>query len=175
MSLANIQTAITALTPTEFTDLARWFYTESDRRRSAAHADTGRAEVIANLRGDGTIDSPTGDPTSGQVAVWVAPGTIHTQMYLHGDVVTHQGRVWRSEHRGLNSWEPGAPGVDARIWVDITPEDDDPDGAIPFRAGVVVSPGDIIRFRDALYEVIQAHTMADHWPPDALPAMYRPI
>lgn len=175
MDLTNIQNAIAGLTPDQFTDLSRWFYQEGDRRRAGAHADAGRAEVIGGLRDDGTIDSPTGDPASGDVAAWVDPGTIHTRMYLQGDVVAHQGRVWRSEHRGLNHWEPGGVGIDARIWLDVTPEEEPEDGVIDFRAGYPVSPGDIVRYNDVLYEVIQAHTMADHWPPHSAHSLFKAV
>ena len=39
--------------------------------------------------------------------------------YQTGAVVTHNGKVWQSMYAGQNVWEPGAPGIDERYWVEV--------------------------------------------------------
>lgn len=52
---------------------------------------------------------------------WVQPIAGLTDDYQYGAITAHVGKVWRSEFKGQNVWEPGAPGTE-NIWVEITPE-----------------------------------------------------
>lgn len=125
------------------------------------------------------------------VAPWENPLTDHSKMYLQGAVVTHNGRILESTHPGLNSWEPGAHGVDENIWFDIThlvqpdapgtltDNTDTSAGAvdtathtIPYAPGLPVQPGDIVEFEGAHYRVLQPHTTADRWRPDEAHSLY---
>ena len=131
---------LTAMTDEELTELTRAIPHEWDRREALPAMDAGRAEVIAGLREAGTIAAPVVPDTPAEVAdfpAWVNPGTDHAAMYIRGDEVSHNGAVWRSEHPGLNHWEPGTTGVDYRIWRDVThdvlPLPEEPD--IPEESG----------------------------------------
>lgn len=182
---AQIQT----LSDTDFTGLKAWIQTEETQRRRTAIAE---AEVIADLRDRGVITPPAPpvpDDQSHDVAAypsWKNPGTAHEKMYNYGDRVQHRGRIWESQSKGLNSWEPGAPGVYGFIWRDITddltrpespapPEEGTPDTPTPkmWRAGLRLEVGDLVDFNGAVYTVMQAHTSADHWPPDAAHSLYQ--
>ncbi len=57
------------------------------------------------------LTSPTGE-----VLEWVQPDS--TNPYMKGDKVTHNGKTWESMV-DVNTWEPGAPGVDERIWREV--------------------------------------------------------
>ena len=52
---------------------------------------------------------------------WVRPVAGLSDDYQYGAITAHIGKVWRSEFKGQNVWEPGAPGTE-NIWVEITPE-----------------------------------------------------
>lgn len=45
----------------------------------------------------------------------------------------------------------------------------------PFKVPKAYVTGDIIRYEDKLYKVVQDHTSQDNWTPDAVPALYTPI
>lgn len=47
---------------------------------------------------------------------WVQPDSQN--YYRLGDKVTHKGKTWESMV-DVNTWEPGAPGVDERIWKEV--------------------------------------------------------
>lgn len=38
--------------------------------------------------------------------------------YQKGAIVEHNGKLWESTFEGQNVWEPGAPGIDERYWVE---------------------------------------------------------
>lgn len=42
-----------------------------------------------------------------------------------------------------------------------------------FEVGVGLKVGDIVRYQDKLYEVIQAHTTQADWTPDKVPALFK--
>lgn len=42
----------------------------------------------------------------------------------------------------------------------------------PWRAGMSVEVGDVFMYERNLYRVVQAHTTAAQWPPDAVPALF---
>lgn len=179
----------------ELTDLV--MYVEPRRRRQEA----AMADTIDALRASGELDAPKTaviEPDKelavADVPAWVDPGTVHSRMYTGGAVVSHRNRIWLSEHRGLNSWEPGAPGIDERIWRDITDEvtgkdagdtdagDTDAstpgaaqDGAIPFKAGLDLKKGDVVEFQGARYRVVQPHTSASNWTPPEVPALFQKL
>lgn len=122
---------------------------------------------------------------------WTNPGTDKLAMYRPGAVVEHGGKLWESATEGLNSWEPGAPGVHYTVWRDVTLEarppaavvDDageviaqgSPENPFPFVAGVQVNVGDHVKFGEDIYRVLQAHTLADHWPPTAAHNLFQKI
>ena len=178
---------LTAMTDEELTELTRAIPHEWDRREALPAMDAGRAEVIAGLREAGTIAAPVVPDTPAEVAdfpAWVNPGTDHAAMYIRGDEVSHNGAVWRSEHPGLNHWEPGTTGVDYRIWRDVThdvlPLPEEPDipeesGPEEWQVGVDYKPGDRVTYNGQVYEVVQEHTSAEHWLPDTLPALYEAV
>lgn len=171
----------------ELTDLVT--YVEPRRRRQEA----AMADAIDVLRQSGELDAPKTaviepdkELSVADVPAWVDPGTVHSRMYTGGAVVKHKKRIWRSEHRGLNHWEPGAQGVDERIWRDITDEvtgkaagDTDAstpgaaqDGAIPFKAGLNLKAGDVVVHQGVKYRVVQPHTSQSNWTPPAVPALF---
>lgn len=106
--------------------------------------------------------------------------------------VADEGRVWRNDLDKLNVWKPGTMNAG---WTDITdmlltehnppePEGDgqEPDteeteepGAQEWAPGLTVEPGERYTFQGDTYEVIQGHTTAAHWPPNAVPALYRKV
>lgn len=109
-----------------------------------------------------------------------------------GAQVSDEGRIWRNDLDKLNVWKPDTQGAG---WTDITdqllaeynppaPEGDgqEPDGAETEESTVQewapnlnVAPGERYRFQGDTYEVIQGHTSAAHWPPNAVPALYRKV
>lgn len=190
---------LTAMTDEELTELSRAIPHEWDRREALPAVEAGQAEVIAGLRESGAITKPAAPDAPAEVgdfSAWINPGTDHAAMYLQGDEVSHNGAVWRSEHPGLNHWEPGVAGVDYRIWRDVThdviplpdepdspegsgPEDepDSPDESAPdeWQVGVDYKPGDRVTYNGQVYEVVQEHTSAEQWLPDTLPALYEAV
>lgn len=56
------------------------------------------------------------DPTGISILTWVQP--LSTNPYKLGDKVTHKGKTWESMNNN-NTWEPGAIGVDDRIWKEV--------------------------------------------------------
>lgn len=114
-----------------------------------------------------------------------------------GAQVFDEGRIWRNDLDKLNVWKPGTMNAG---WTDITdmllaelnppaPEGDgqEPDSAETDGAetegtsvqewapNLNVKPGERYTFQGDTYEVIQGHTSAAHWPPNAVPALYRKV
>ncbi|OFP15995.1 hypothetical protein HMPREF2998_00485 [Corynebacterium sp. HMSC065A05] len=156
------------------------------QRAEEKAAETAQAQVVQELQDAGKLPLPDAltDPETlpedtSDVPEWVNPGTDHSMMYREGDVVRHRGRIVRSTHKGLNSWEPGTLGLDGRIWEDITPnapsEESAGDGTTVWKPGLPVQKGDTFTYNGATYEVIQPHTTQADWLPDALPALYKKL
>ena len=109
-----------------------------------------------------------------------------------GAQVSDEGRIWRNDLDKLNVWKPGTMNAG---WTDITdmllaeynppaPEGDgqEPETEEPTAPAVQewapnlnVAPGERYQFQGDTYEVIQGHTSAAHWPPNAVPALYRKV
>lgn len=64
--------------------------------------------------GEGESET-TGDT---EIPAW-KPYDGVTRDYQQGAVVAHIGKVWKSTYNGQNVWEPGAPGIDERYWVEV--------------------------------------------------------
>ncbi len=172
----DLQDRIAALTDADFATLKAWVVTtETDRRATRPAVEAAQAEVVTDLQERGKLGKPatsTVDET-GKItrrAKWQDPGTIHEKMYRPGDIVEHDGQLWRSTHPFLNPWQPGAAGVDERIWAEYTepaeqpaPGSDTPAPAEPATETVpdFVQPtgahdaypkGAKVRFEGAVYE-----------------------
>lgn len=180
------------LSDEEWRDFHAWTLNDEAWRRERGWLrdegrEEGRVEVVEELVSSGAVSGPayiTRDQyLAGEEApAWVNPLTIHSDMYLLGWVVSHAGRVFESQHRGLNHWEPGAQGIDSRIWRDITdlrdtPVDppEQPGEAPPYSVGIEYLPGSRFTYAGRTYEVLQAHTSAAHWPPDQAPSLYKVV
>ena len=186
----SILSLVPLLTDGELDDLRYHLNREEPKRREK---ESATAEVVSDLRGTGDIKGPAADTIEDVLAgdtstnpadykTWQNPGTDHSKMYTYHQTVSYKGRIWTSETRNLNSWEPGT--VPSHIWRDVTdeleeantPVDEVEAGDIkPFKAGVAVTPGDKVSFNGHTYEVITAHTTADHWPPDAASSLFKRI
>lgn len=186
MTVQELQEQIKQLDDTEFQQLLAWIVTpERTRRESLPEVEQAQAEVVKELQDAGKLplpdaltDAETLPEDTSDVPEWVNPGTDHSMMYREGDIVRYQGRIVRSTHKGLNSWEPGVLNYDGRIWEDITPvaAEEDPETGEPitqWAPGIAATVGMKLTYNGATYEVIQAHTTAAHWLPDALPALYK--
>lgn len=174
MTVQEIQDAIRQLTPSEWFEVFSWVLTVEQPRRESSAA---REELIRQLQEAGAISGPDAiteeeAENGGQAPQWQSPGTEHVKMYTYGAVVSHHGRVWVSRVRGLNHWEPGAPGVDERVWQELARGD--AGQPVPdFVAGLQVQPGEVYAHGGQLWEVVQPHVTAAHWPPSAVPALWR--
>ena len=188
MSVAELQDQIKKLDDAEFHQLLVWVVTPERNRRDAQPAvEQAQAEIVKELQDAGKLPLPDAltNPEElpadiDDVPEWVNPGTDHSAMYREGGIVRHNGRIVRSTHKGLNSWEPGTLGFDGRIWEDITPvaAEEDPETGetiTQWAPGIAATVGMKLTYGGATYEVIQAHTTAAHWLPDALPALYKKL
>lgn len=195
----TLQDTIQTLTDQEFRDLKAWIVTtETDRRAAQPAVEQAQAQIVTELQDAGKLEKPEvateeqAKTDAAKVPEWKNPGTIHSLMYHYGDVVQHNGKLVRSTHRGLNHWEPGTLAFDGRIWeiigtVDGADQDTpnaEAEGDVPepegagvqeWAPGINVAPGERYLFQGDTYEVIQAHTSAAHWPPNAVPALYRKV
>lgn len=183
----QLKTQIMGLPAEEWQDLLAWVVSTEKHRRDALPAvEAARADLVTELQDAGKLEKPdvaTVEQAREQpdaVPAWENPLTDHARMYHSGAVVTHNERVWQSTHPGLNHWEPGAHGVDERIWADITdrvkgtePEENTAGAVIPFGPGLPVQEGDIIEYEGQRYRVLSAHTTASHWPPDQAHSLFQ--
>ena len=200
-----LQDTIQALPDPEFRDLKAWIVTtETDRRAAQPAVEQARAEDTQKLwdahpelkpafKTEEDVPQSGGaltlDDLLAQYDQWVQPQGAHDALPT-GAIVAHKRRIWRTDLPTLNVWEPGTPNT---MWVDITdmllaqgnqegqdaPETDAPEpedtGVQEWAPNLNVAPGERYRFQGDTYEVIQGHTSAAHWPPNAVPALYRKL
>lgn len=150
-----------------------------------------------------TVTPTTKDGTITKAALlkayppFVQPTGAHDALPT-GAIVTDEGRIWRTDLPTLNVWKPGTMNA---MWVDITDmlldelnqpvgegegdqaapgegEVTENDATMPdpeWKPDVAVRAGDQLVFKGDTYEVLQPHTTASHWPPDAVPALYKKL
>lgn len=167
---------------------------ERRERPARAAEDKARAEIVAGLAETApelvsahvTLEEAKADP--GKVPAWANPGSDFLKAFRQGAVVKRGDKFWLSETENLNTWEPGAEGVHATIWRDVThevlppaPKTDDSGKVIaqgsqenpfPFVAGIQVKAGQYVLYEDQKYKVLQGHTLANHWAPTAAHSLF---
>lgn len=160
---------LTTFTDAGLHDLSAQIAQEWERRRASQQTEQAVTKVITGLQDSGKIDPPPAGEDVDTAQPWVDPGTDHSRMYQQGAYVTHQGRTWVSRHPFLNHWEPGGPGVDGRIWLDVTPapidEETGEEQIIAWGVGQDVKVGDLRTHDDYTWECILAHTTHEGWAP----------
>lgn len=189
-TLEEVQKLAQTVPDADLLALRTWItITEMPRREAQAKVDQAQAQLIAELQDAGTIAKPsavtveeaTEQPDA--VPAWVNPTTDHARMYLAGAVVAHNDCVWESRHPGLNGWEPGATGVDERIWADITsmvvpkpaPDENTAATVISFAPGLPVQEGDVVEHEGRRYRVCSSHTTAAEWAPNEAHSLFEPL
>ena len=186
---------LTTFTEAGLHDLSAQIAAEWERRRASAVTEQAVTKVVTDLQDSGKLPAPAAGTDAETDLPWVDPGTDHSAMYHKGAYVTHKGKTWLSQHPGLNHWEPGSPGVDGRIWLDVTPapvdeetgEDVTPDPADPetgedvtpapvdeetgepeiiaWGVGQAVEVGDLRTHDGQTWECILEHTTHEGWVP----------
>lgn len=168
---------------------------ERRERPARAAEDKARAEIVAGLAETApelvsahvTLEEAKANP--GKVPAWKNPGSDFLKAHRQGGVVKHADKYWLSETANLNTWEPGAESVHSTIWRDVThevippaPKTDDSgkviaqgsaDNPFPFVAGIQVKAGQYVNWGGTIYKVLQGHTLADHWPPNAAHSLFQ--
>ena len=122
--------------PTEEVEaLLRWISVDELERRNTEQAEEqAKLQVVTELQDSGQLARPEAASMEhlpqdvASIPEWKNPGTNHALMYRYGDVVRHNGKIVRSVHQGLNSWEPGELAFDGRIWELVeTPAEEIPE------------------------------------------------
>ena len=125
--MEDLKQQVQNLTPRKWDSFLSWVISDERRRRDTEKAvdeavaasikeniDNGLLEGAAAV----TEEEALADPAS--IPEWVDPAGVKEKMYFHGDVVTYDGDVVRSEYEGLNRWEPSElePGVWSKVEVE---------------------------------------------------------
>ena len=160
---------LTTFTDADLHNLSAQIAAEWERRRASTVTDQAVTQVITGLQDSGKITPPPAGEDVDTAVPWADPGTDHSLMYRQGVYVTHEGKTWLNTHPHLNHWEPGAAGVDGRIWLDVTPAPIDEETGEPqiiaWGVGQDVKVGDLRTYDGQTWECILAHTTHEGWAP----------
>ena len=121
--------------------------------------------------------------TDGGYPVWTQPLGA-TDAYKIGDIVSHNGQLWKctqGDGAGLNVWEPGVfgwevytddtPTVDPEPDPEPTPEPE-PSPTYPawedMAVGTALHVGDFFTYQGKTYEVLREMSVVPGWEPPAL-------
>lgn len=197
MTVAELQDQIRQLDDADFQEIKSWVVTVEENRRAAqpeieqakqeAEAETA-TKITQQLAEEHPelVEKPAVQSGS-EIREWETWHPLRESThYRYGDKTHHGGKVWRDvlDPTGdtLNVWEPGAPGIDERYWVEETEpetsetsETTEKPTAPAWKPNIAVKPGERYTFQGEIYEVIQGHTSAGHWPPNAVPALYKKV
>lgn len=135
MTVAKLQDQIKQLDDAEFQQLKSWVVTVEENRRAAqpeieqakqeAEAETA-TKITQQLAEEHPelVEKPAVQ-AGNEICEWEPWHPLRESThYRYGDKTQHSGKVWRDvlDPTGdtLNVWEPGAPGIDERYWVEET-------------------------------------------------------
>lgn len=188
MTVEELQDQIKQLEDTQLQQLMAWVVTEEKDRRAAQPAiEQAQAEIITELQDAGKLEKPEAvteeeaKEDAAKVPEWQDPGTDHSKMYHYGDVVQYEGKLVRSTHQGLNSWEPGTLGFDGRIWEVIDTPETEPETSEQPTAPAFKQPsgghdaykqGDRVTYNGAVYE---STINGNVWAPDSYPQGWKKL
>lgn len=170
MALETIN--LTTVTTTDLLALSRRIEQEYSRRRVLEEAPA-QAEGLAKsyLEATGRLAVETGGTAPTTVPAYIQPTGAH-DAYPKGAYITFEGKVYKSLIPA-NVWTPTAY---ARGWEQVAGKDVPAQPATPaapaWEAGKAYKVDDLVLYQGKTYRVVQAHTSAAHWPPNAVPALY---
>ena len=197
MTLDDVKQAVVGLPTGDFEALRLWITTdESPRRAAQVEVDKARMADVEALWASAPELKPvfaTGDVEIEGSATreellaaweryrWKQPLGAHDAFPAHARTL-HNESIWENRLDKLNSWEPGPP---QNGWVDITDQllaehaqvftPPEPEHGKPYAPDVPVHAGDLLEYEGETYRVIQDHTTAAHWPPNAVASLYQRI
>ena len=203
----TIKQQIQALDNAEFANLMRWMYGDEQPRREAqpvveqakqeAEAETA-TKITQQLAEEHPelVEKPA-EADSGEVREWEPWHPLRESThYRYGDKTRHNSKVWRDvldpTGQTLNVWEPGAPGIDERYWVEEAEQDEVVDtptegetsedapgtaeeGPKPWKPGKTYLAGQTVTHEGKTYRIIQGHTSEAGWAPTAVPALFQEV
>lgn len=122
MTISNIKNDIQNLNQDEWVALTDWLFSEEKPRREAAPLqEASKRDLIMHLRDLGEIPQPDAlrvAPRNVEDAPeWEHPKDEPQNCYCHGDIIQHEGKLWRSTYEYLNCSEPGTD----TYWEEIPP------------------------------------------------------
>ncbi len=126
MSLDSVKSSIEKLQTSDITSLINWLMTYHDERINRdRYAPEAEAAAIKQAQEDGVLEMPDALKVAPRdvedAPEWANPvqgGTVHLhQCYHEGDIIQHDGKLWRSVYPHLNRDVPGA----SELWVQIEP------------------------------------------------------
>lgn len=122
MSLEMAKDLIRSLSPPEWEQLLGWVVTDEKTRRETAKAqESARTALIMHLREIGEIPQPDALKTAPRnvedAPEWEHPKAEPQNCYCQGDIIQHDGKLWRSTYEYLNCAIPG----ESPLWEEINP------------------------------------------------------
>ena len=170
--LDTIAASLPQLTDREFLELRGGLIPDEARRRETAPAVAETMQTVFKEHPE--LDPAAPDKRTGKRREWRQPLGAH-DAYKPGAVIKHNGKLWVNVLDVMNVWQPGVHG-----WAETT-EDEQADNpvanepepeAVPFKPGMELKAGDVVTYNGHEYKVIQPHTSAAHWPPDAAHSLF---
>ena len=163
------------LTTAETTDLlalSRRIEQEYSRRRVLEEAPKQADEIATKyLKATGRLAVETGGTAPTTVPAYIQPTGAH-DAYPKGAYITFEGKVYKSVIPA-NVWTPTAY---ARGWEQVAGKDVPAQPvtpvAGPWETGKAYKVGDLVAYKGKTYRIVQAHTSAAHWTPDAVASLY---
>lgn len=174
MELENID--LTNMDTSDLLALSRLIEQEYSRRRvleeALAQAE-GLAKSYLEASGRLAVADAEGNPPA-NVPEYVQPLGAH-DAYPLDIYATQDGEIYRSRRSG-NVCEPK---LHPELWEEVNAEDVPPQPETPpapeWEVGKAYAVGDLLTYKGKTYRIVQAHTSAAHWTPDAVPALYKVV
>lgn len=174
MALETID--LTDMETSDLLALSRRIEQEYSRRRVLEEAPAqaeGLAKSYLEASGRLAVADAEGNPPA-NVPEYVQPLGAH-DAYPKGAYITFEGKVYKSLIPA-NVWTPAAY---ARGWEQVAGKDVPAQPETPpapeWAVGKAYAVGDLLTYKGKTYRIVQAHTSAAHWTPDAVPALYKVV